>query len=93
MEIEFIDCGECAGCKAKAQIAKIVAEIDSIFIPRLEAISARWNERQYHDEQIERDISKQLNALVEERSSWIRYVTEPLLRLGVCCRIILKATK
>lgn len=85
----FVTCGECEGCKAKAQIVKIVADVDEVFMPRLMAAVERYRSLPYHDEHEERDARRQVDALMEERSRWISYITKPLIALAGCYRLVI----
>ena len=92
-DVEFIECGECVGCKAKAAIASAVAEVDAVFMLRIEAIGTDYRAQPYRDDRTERKLRLQVQGPMEERSRWIRFVTEPLTALAGCYRLIIRTPR
>jgi len=91
--IEFIECGECGGCKAKAAIAAAVAQVDEVFLPRIKAVGDSYRALPYRDERTERKLRLQAQGIMEERSRWIRFITEPLAAMAGCYRLIIRTAR
>jgi len=81
MNVEIIKCGACFGCEAEAALAKAVADLDALLIPRMadaerQFAAARRDERGVEGRHAwrTRAAHRQIRELAECRGRWIEYL-------------------
>lgn len=96
--IELIECGECAGCKAKQEQTALLKQMDDEwFMPRVRQLSERYDQP---DSQIKPEPrSYEARAILRERDAVLEYrsrvFTATLRDFGYpsCSRLIIRATR